>query len=53
MLIGEIVWDEAALDETRLRQGRIAEKTRLMEEYQARNKGIQKADIKDVPSGSL
>ncbi len=53
MLTAEIVWDEAALDQMRSRDGKVTEQTKLMEEVQARKEGIRKAGVKDVPGGSL
>lgn len=48
-----IVWEEAAADEQRMREGKIAEQAKLMEEIRARKEEIRKLGQSPVPGRSL
>jgi hypothetical protein len=48
-----IVWEAAAEDEKRMRDGKIAEQAKLMEEMRARKEEIRKSGQSLVPGGSL
>jgi hypothetical protein len=49
-----IVWEAAALDEKKMRDGKIAEQAKLMEEMRARREEIRKSTGQSlVPGGSL
>lgn len=50
---GVIVWEAAAEDERRMRDGKIAEQAKLMEEMRARKEEIRKSGQSLVPGGSL
>ena len=48
-----LVWEVAAEDEKRTRDGRIAEQVKLVEEMQKRKEEIRKSGQSLVPGGSL
>jgi len=48
-----IVWEAAAADERRSRDGKIAEQAKLVEEIRARKEEIRKAGSSPEPGGSL
>jgi hypothetical protein len=47
------VWYAAAEDENRMREGKIAEQAKLMEDMRARKEEIRKSGQSLVPGGSL
>lgn len=47
------IWEAAAEDEQKTREGKIAEQAKLMEEIQARKEEIRKSGTKLTPGGSL
>jgi hypothetical protein len=48
-----VVWEAAAADERKTRDGKIAEQAKLVEEIRARKEEIRKAGSSPVPGGSL
>jgi len=48
-----VVWEAAAIDEKRTRDGKIAEQAKLMEEMRARKEEVRKSGQNLVPGGSL
>lgn len=48
-----IVWEAAAADEKKMREGKIAEQAKLVEEMRARKEEIRKSGQSLVPGGSL
>ena len=48
-----VVWEEAALDERRSKEGKIAEQAKLMEEMNKRKEEMRADGVKSVPGGSL
>ncbi|CZR51641.1 probable Assembly factor cbp4 [Phialocephala subalpina] len=47
------IWEAAAEDEKKTREGKIAEQAKLIEEMQARKEEIRKSGTKLMPGGSL
>jgi len=48
-----VVWEAAADEERKTREGKIAEQAKLMEEMRARKEEIRKSGTSPVPGGSL
>jgi len=47
------VWEVAADEEKRLKDGKIVEQAKLMEEMRERKKEMKKAGVTPMPGGSL
>jgi hypothetical protein len=48
-----VVWEAAAEDERRQRDGKIAEQVKLVEEIRRRKEEIRKSGTSDIPGSSL